>query len=124
MKKEDKLCINYRWLLSIDNEENYMVKNVKIDHVNKKIYTKLYDGMFGDQTTFEWINKISKGKTLKLTNFDECGSEIYSINFHELTVIKHDTFYSYDSSEISIRDVGISYEKENICSKKITINLE
>lgn len=115
---ENEVCLNYRWLLSIDDEVIYMIKNVKINHISKKIYAQLFEGMFENKTTFEWVSKISSEKILSLTTCNDRGEDIYTINFHEPKLIKHKCSFNYDSSDIAIRNIIISYKKDEIDLEK------
>lgn len=110
----EKLCMKFRWIFSIDREHTLLLKSIKIDHTNKKIYATLYDGKIDGQTTYNWISKISPEKILRLSTLDSAGRVIYTIVFKKPRVIAHESNFNYTSYKNAVRRIIITYEEENL----------
>lgn len=123
--KEIIPILTYRYALSNkDGNIESFVKSCNIDFINKTLNISLYEVIYkGEMLVNEWLLNISQ-ENLILTVFDKFRNPIYKCTFSGLILLSDKSYFDYDKTDISTRDIILSYKsitKEYLYDKSADI---
>lgn len=118
----------YRFTLNsaVTNLE-YFVKNVDVSYTKQTLDVELIeffdDIQNSDCPVDAWIRSILSGKIkddLTITTYDGCGTKLYKIDFHNVSIVDHKLPFDYASSKIVNHHVKFKFKKSErtfLCQK-------
>ncbi len=114
----------FRWILESKYLKEHFFADVKFDYFNQIITFHYMNVDYAEieMSALLWAHKIQKKQLpdefLKFTSFDGCGNAISSTVFSGLSIVGHESDFSYTSSDVSTDKISVHYESIHINSKK------
>ncbi len=112
----------FRFIIGSEHLSEHYNLSVHIDWIKKNIILDVYEVVEdGKVPIHDWADAMERGdyhdESLNLVVFDGCGAELYGYKFHDLKITGRENYFSYESSNISLHKVTLSFgksEKTNV----------